>query len=587
MRFAPLGIAFSFLFAGCVASGVVERHTDFSDAGADGTIDAAASTDGSNTTFDTPDATTSEPCPSHCSTDLRALEDCHGNAVQICGDNQGCYEGACIDACKAADAAHGTIGCEFYVAPLQFRKNDGVGPRPTCVAAIVINGNKVPASVAATFEGADVDLATYGRIPRTQGDAVSYDAMPADGKVPAEGIAIYFLQQTAAGACPVEPFKTGPMFLGTSTGSAFRLQSTMPVSTYSALPGLGAYTSLGLLYPTASWGTSYVASIPQQTESDRVFYSMPTEQTSFVVIAKEPTTVFLTPTQDLVGNADAGIRSVAAGGTRHFDLEAGGVLVVEQQADLSGSILKSDKPVAMLSAGMWHELMTRHLQLPPVTSTGHRYAAVRPRDRDPNWEEKHGWRFVGAADGTKLVYHPSAPADAPTELDRGTVVEFETSARFVVESQDADHPFTLLEGTRATGTTTPIQYEALPAIGLDQLVSSQLFYTVPGFSIGHLVVVRAADAAGTFHPVTLDCLGEISGWTAIDENGQYEYAYVDTPQFDFNTQKTVCDLGRQTIHSDAPFGVNVWGWKSQGGDTYGYPAAMGLRTLNGVDVGVQ
>lgn len=587
MRFAPLGIAFSFLFAGCVASGVVEQHMDTSDGGTTDTTEAGATTDGSAPSFDTPDATSNEPCPTHCSTDLRALEDCHGKAVQVCGDDQGCSEGACIEACKAADAAHGTTGCEFYVAPMQFRKNDGVGPRPTCVAAIVINGNKLPASVTGTFEGADIDLGTYGRIPRTQGDAVSYDALPADGKVPAEGVAIYFLQQTAAGACPVEPVKTGPMLLGTSMGSAFRLQSSMPVNTYSVLPGMSAYTSLALLYPTASWGTSYVANIPEQTESDRVFYNMANEPVSFVVIAKEPTTVFLTPSQDLVGNADAGIRSVAAEGTRHFELEAGGVLLVEQQSDLSGSILKSDKPVAMLSAGMWHELMTRHLQLPPVTSSGHRYAAVRPRDRDPNWPERHGWRFVGAVDGTKLVYHPSAPSGAPTQLDRGTVVEFETGDRFVVESQDADHPFTLLEGTRATVSTTAIQYEALPAIGLDQLVSSQLFYTVPGYSIGHLVVVRAADASGTFHPVTLDCLGDITGWTAIDENGQYEYAYVDTPKFDFNTQKTICDLGRQTMHSDAPFGVNVWGWKNNDGDTYGYPAAVGLRTLNGVDVGVQ
>lgn len=567
------GLLGAALYAiGCVAVGVVEERPE-----------VTAIIDGGPALFE---AGESGSCAARCAGDLRSIDDCHGNVIQACGVDEGCREAACVPACDAAAAAGGTLGCEFFVAPVAVQNffNGGSG---TCVAAMVANGGRAPVSVTIEHRGAKIDVADRGRIPVTRAGTLEYAPLPADGKVPAEGIAVFFLHQTEEGVCPAPALATGPMLTGTGFGEAFRIQTSHPVSAYSVLPALTANASLALLYPAASWGTSHVATISEIPNSERTEVYLRSEETGIVLVAKNEASVTVQPAKDLVGNVDAGVRSVAAGASRQFKLGPGQTLQLSQREDLSGTVIVSDEPIGVFSASTWYPHISRHQQLAPVRATGHRYAAVRPRDREAPYPEKHGWRFVGMVDGTKLTYRPSAPLGAPTELAARQVVEIETGDRFVVESQDPEHPFALVEGTRrAQGTTFgSVMFESTPAVSLDQLVSAQLFYTVPGFSVGHLVVVREADEGGAFQPVELDCLGPLTGWQAIDREGRYQYALVDTPRFDYEKKTSSCDLGRRAMRSSAPFGVTVWGWL--GNETYAYPAATGLRVVNDVSVSVQ
>jgi len=562
-------------WAGCVAAGVVEERPE-----------PSVDVDGGPVLVDENEA--GGPCETRCSADLRSVDDCKGNVVQACSPDEGCLNSACVPACAAAEGAQGTLGCDFYVAPMAFQRWFSSQQSGTCVAAMIANGGGTPVSVTISRNGAPIDVADRGRIPRTRAGTVAYEPLPPDGKIPSDAVAIFFLQQTAEGVCPGPALVTGPMLQGTGFGDAYRIETSHPVSAYSVLPALTTNVTLSLLYPAASWGTSYVAVVGEPADRERPFMYLEDEETSIVLVAKEDTTVIVTPSKDLVGKPGAGVRSVAAGSPRHFELAAGTTLQLSQRENLSGTVVNADKPIGLLTGSTWYQQTSRHQQLAPVRATGHRYAAVRPRDREAPFPEKHGWRFVGMVDGTKLVYHPSAPVDAPVELKRGEVVEIETGDRFVVESQDAEHPFALLEGTRrAVGTVflTGVLFESVPAVSLDQLVSSQLLYTVPGFTVGHLVVVREADAGGAFHAVELDCLGPITGWQTIDEAGRYQYALVDTPRFDYEKQQSYCDLGRRSLRSDGPFGVTVWGWS--GASYYAYPAATGLRVVNNVSVSVQ
>ena len=71
--------------------------------------------------------------------------------------------------------------------------------------------------------------------------------------------------------------------------------------------------------------------------------------------------------------------------------------------------------------------------------------------------------------------------------------------------------------------------------------------------------------------------------------GDYEYTRVDIVRGDFEPAMPGCDNGVQTMTSDAPFGVTVWGWGSQqvavgglptGFTSYAYPAGAGIQKVN-------
>ena len=118
------------------------------------------------------------------------------------------------------------------------------------------------------------------------------------------------------------------------------------------------------------------------------------------------------------------------------------------------------------------------------------------------------------------------------------------------------------------------------AVPPPQWLRSYVFLTDPTYRTTSLVFIRQKAKDGAFKDVTLDCAGKVTGWKAVDKNGQYERAYVDLVVH--GAPVGSCDNGAHTASSDALFGLTVWGWDSYA--SYAYPAGMGTRAINTVVV---
>jgi hypothetical protein len=275
-------------------------------------------------------------------------------------------------------------------------------------------------------------------------------------------------------------------------------------------------------------------------------------------------------------------------------------LQITQDAELTGSPIQSDKPVALWGAMSCMNIDVTipacdaaHQQIPPVKALGHEYVAVRYRNRFDGLEESPPWRIVGAVDGTTLTYDPTPPAGAPTTLMSGQVAEFSTGTPFVVKSQDDKHPFYMsahMTGCYTLGMSDcrgdPEFVNVIPA---QQYLDSYVFFTDPTYPETDLVLVRNKTPTG-FKDVTLDCAGAITGWMPVGSGGDFEYTRIDLVRHNFAKQGN-CDNGRHEIRSDAPFGLTVWGWgtsESAGFSTqavsYAYPAGASVQPINTVVV---
>src|SRR6185312_6623435 len=85
----------------------------------------------------------------------------------------------------------------------------------------------------------------------------------------------------------------------------------------------------------------------------------------------------------------------------------------------------------------------------------------------------------------------------------------------------------------------------------DQFLDRYVFFTDYTFPETSLTVVRRKSLGG-FKPVSLECGGEIRGWTPIGDGSEYEYAWV-TLTSGYLPQKFPqgeCGYGRHVAQSD-------------------------------------
>jgi hypothetical protein len=368
------------------------------------------------------------------------------------------------------------------------------------------------------------------------------------------------------------------------------------VQLYDSMPYGGAYSevaSASLLLPTSTWGANYVAVTPLHPDG---LNTPNTLAPAFTLIAAEDgTDVTILPSVAIAGSADADVAPSEAGVPVTYSLARGQVLTLRQDDDLLGSIVQSTKPI-----GMWAEQECMdlgsyacdgaHQQIPPIAALGSEYVAVRYRNRVDNTEETPPVRVVGAVDGTTLTYDPAAPPGAPTTLNAGQMAMFSPAGPVVVRSQDAAHPFYMnaymTGGYAYNYRGDPEFVNIVPAA---QYMTRYVFYTDPTYPETNLVYVRKKGDDGAFHDVTLDCSGVLAGWTPIGTSGTYEFVRVDLSTGNFQAQGN-CNNGTHETHSDAPFGLTVWGWvtyavpNADPFTSYAYPAGASLRPINTVVV---
>jgi hypothetical protein len=369
---------------------------------------------------------------------------------------------------------------------------------------------------------------------------------------------------------------------------AFHIATSAPVVLYDIFPygGSSSYiSSATLLIPTTAWDTNYIA-VDAFKKSDM---AGPTAQPFIeITAAEDATNVTISPTAAIVGGTN--VAPTGAGQPHTYALNRGQVLQLKQDAELIGSPIQSDKPI-----GVWggHSCMnidvgdtacdSGHQQLFPVKALGNEYAAIRYRNRSASNDEAPPWRIVGAVDGTTLTYDPAPPAGAPLTTKSGQTAMFYAAGPFTVKSQDPQHPFYMSGHMGGQdfhgvdhGTGDPEFVNVIPP---QQYLASYVFMTDPTMANTNLVLSRAK-SNGTFKDVTLDCAGIVKGWMPVGSGGLYEYARVDLVLS--GHPNGACNNGRHEIHSDAPFGVTVWGWDTY--VSYAYPSGASVQPINTVVV---
>ncbi len=503
--------------------------------------------------------------------------------------------------CTAAAAAKSSVGCDYFVLPppplMGFSPPSGY-----CLAAFIANSSNSNVQIGVEYKGAALDASKFSYLPSGSGASTVYALLP-NAIIPPKQVAIVMLSNENPGKCPggMEP-AAGTSALGaTGIGDAFHVTTSAPVVAYDLFPfggGDSAITSATLLLPSPAWDVNYVATTA---------YSNPGAHNPWLgFVATEPTDITLLAPVAIAGGT--GVAAAPAKTPTTYHLTRGQTLQLAQDADLSGTIVKSTKPIGVWGGNICADVPTgfqacdgMHQQLPPVRALGSRYVGVRYRNRVDGKEEIVPWRIVGAVDGTLLTYDPPMAVDGgadggtagPASVGTGQVVEFSSAGPFVVSSQDADHPFYL--ATYMTGCST-LQSDAgcagdpefVNVLPDNQYLSDYTFFTDPTYPETNLVFIRGKDAKGAYQDVALDCAGTLGGWT--DVNASFQYTRFDLVKGNFAKQGN-CDNGRHEANSKGPFALTVWGWGSNASVgfpteyvSYAYPAGASIASVNTVIV---
>jgi hypothetical protein len=558
------------------------------------------STGGSPT--DTVDPTTTTgPAPDlGCSQDLKSVVDLDTEeVVETCPPDQGCLDGECVAACDAADASQGSMGCGFYVPTSPFYANGNPSAQTSgpCHAVMIANPWDQPAIIDLSYEGVDYDVTLVGRIPNGVSAATVYDPIPATG-IPPGDVAVVFLSHRPGVSnitsleCPIAPAVLEDTAThGTASGTTFTIASDTPIQLYDILPYGGASSylpSASLLFPHSSWGTDYVANAPHTETGSKWLIA---------VGSQDGTTLEINPTNAMdVGS----IANPPVGQATSYTLNAGETLQWTSNFDLGGTLVTADQPVAMFSGNTYLRVSTAdgsnsgqdsaHQQIRDVNALASEYvgAGLVSRFADGHAESVL-YRVVGVVEDTTLTWDPAPPTGAPVALGVGEVVEFESTELFSVQSQDGDHPFALSQymsgalfgpGCAGGASCDMGDDEWVVVAPPPQFLDAYAFFVDPTYATTNLVVTRVADEDG-FHPVSIDCMGEIESWQPVGAEGLYEVAHVNLFLGGTGSVPT-CETSQQGASSDGNFGITVWGIDSYA--SYGYPAGGSLAPINEVEI---
>ncbi len=578
--------------------------TDPSTGSSGGTETVTASDPFGTTTTTT---TTTDPGVLSCSADLHDVVDENDQVYETCPPEEACKDGECLPVCQVFGEQQGTVGCDFWAPTPPFYLNGGnntyQGP---CYAVFVANAWTGPAQLTVTRGGQEYDVSQFGRIPKANGDMITYDPIPPEG-LPPDEVAILFLSHKPGAVhglgytleCPVTPAVLADTAVpNTGVGDAFHVGSDSPLSAYDINPYGGATSflpSASLLFPATSWGENYMAIAPPQSSQGRF---------AMVVAREDNTLVKVAPQSTFPGGG--GQPEAPAGVTTEYTLNAGQILQWSAQNnnfDPNSAVFESDKPIGLWTGDKYLFVASAtsqgpgggeaaHQQIAPVAAMGNEYVGAGVVTRLTSLAlESVPYRMVGAVDGTQLTWDPAPPPNAPTSLQAGEAAQFETTTAFTVRSQDMDHPFLFSQFMPGTwsGTlqdcSTNIQNiacglgdeEWVSLLSPKQFQNRYVFFTDPTYGTTNLVIIRAQGEDG-FEDVEIECLGAVNGWAPVGNEGVYEYAHVDLERG--NVPVGQCGTSRHLAESDGPFGIVVWGTDRYA--SYGYPAGSDISKINEV-----
>ena len=537
----------------------------------------------------------SSTCP-RCSDDNTATIDCDGN-TRICDSGQLCSNGACANACQAAESNHSSVGCDYYAIDMDAAQGP---PQDACFAVFVANTSKDPVHLDITWNGMTLAVNTFTKLPVGAGKALTYEAYDNTAGLAPGKVAILFLAEGPYSIfnmnvqCPVQA-AIGPaaQIKGSGVGHAFHISTDQPVVAYQMLPfggGAAAATGASLLIPSSAWDTNYIAVTAYDEDGAQPPIPIPIGPSMNIVAKEDGTTVMMRPKSAI--SAAGAIPAAAANGMWQMTLDKGDYAQISQAAILSGSPVTSTKPVGVFGG---HQIMSvdrccgdhGEQMLTPVRALGSEYVAAPHGDRKGDGSaDPRIFRIFGAVDGTQLTYDPPSVAGQAT-VNLGDHFEIRTDGTpFTVHSQDAAHPFSMFTymsgaGDQGQGGWGDPDFVRLVPPG--QYLTHYVFFTDVTYPFTTLTVVREKKD-GAFVDVNLECVGVVTGWAPVGTGGNYEMAHVKLVDH-FNAVGS-CNNGVHTMDSHGQFGVWVWGWGSEDTSTgwvsYGYPAGEAVLPINDV-----
>lgn len=364
--------------------------------------------------------------------------------------------------CAAAEAAGGSIGCEFWAVDLD-------------------NALELVAGTSHNYAGAQ--FAVVVSVPAHGGEAVDVAIWRNDGAGPVPVLLgpddePLDLSSIAAGTSRTFELRRRDVEGSTLGPLAYRITTSGPVAAlqFNALDSESHSSDASLLLPTHALGTSHIVISAEQTlDGHRGFLTV------VATHAVEPTTVIVTPTAEtLTGTVRPGTASEAplgpltVGESFAFTLQAFDVLNLETNAvgaDLTGTVIWSDEAVAVFGGSETANVPTTttcilidarsgmgvcefapeqscsgpaqcpitccadHLehQLPPVTSWGSTFIATKTEERG---DQIDVWRILAAEDGTLITLTPAQSGVSFQLLNAGQWVDVGSREDFAVRADE-------------------------------------------------------------------------------------------------------------------------------------------------------
>ncbi|MEM1030512.1 MAG: IgGFc-binding protein [Myxococcota bacterium] len=520
---------------------------------------------------------------------------CVGNEVHACrpdgtvdpgvaeacdvGVGDVCSEGSCRQACEVAEDQPSNIGCQFYAVDMD-QVDALVDPAGAPWGIAISNASPSPANV--TIEMNDGN-------PGEPLAVVTVDNFTVDpGTLRA---VVLPTREIDCGAQPNDYAAPGTCL----SSRAYRITSSAPIVVYQYNVFENAFSNdASLLLPTNALGTVYRVMGWQAGHPVPFPPLLPFADRAAVTIVgtQENTSVSVRPSWRIKGNPP--IAATDAGGTITVTLGPFDVLNLETDdgtfqddpatiADLTGTLVTSDKPVAVFSGVEttsvpgpvdipaypgWDPDDTcclDHLeeQLFPAEAVGNQYVITRSPIRSTgSWPEPDVLRFIAPAETTQVTTSLPPPFDTFT-LEPGQVVSTWTQEDVVVE---ADKPVMvgqyLVSQDRIDGAKTgdPAMTVFPP---VEQYRTEYIILTPGSWSANYVVL-----AAEVGSDVTID--GAAPTNCVVTPAGTVDGV-------NYESRRCPLDEGVHGLQGTQPFGVVAYGYGSAG--SYAFAGGADVKPI--------
>jgi len=482
-----------------------------------------------------------------------------GDKIDVGGEGTGQASGGDgtpgVGSCAEAAQNESNQGCEFWAVDLPNAWagiNGSPAPADQQFAVVVANTATETPAVVEVFNG-------------VTGASVATNAVP-----PGE---IFEFRLPALNQDPRA---------NTYGGQSYRVTSDVPITAYQFNPldnTVQVFSNdASLLFPTPVLDTDYTA-----ITADALLLSTDVDPTG----ANAGAFVSIVATEDGTSVDLFATWSLYPGDTQGVVLDRGEVFTAVSvgtgagagagDGNLSGSRVVSDKPVAVFAGnvatiepnpGM---CCADHLeqQMLPLVAWGDSYLATPPPSPASAGDVvRAGYRITGSFDGTQLSYSPAPPPGAPTTINAGETVRFETNLPFAVTSGDPDRSFSVTEFLLSSQALGGLGNQGDPAMislpASAQYQEDYVFLVPDGYASNYVTVIRQQGASVERDGISVDA----AGWAPLGVLGGVGYEYVHLG----------VETGSHSISSESPCGIISVGYDQD--VSYGYPGGSGLEVIS-------